>query len=158
MGGNDRGDFNRDMATVANTKSTCNERTANPWAQDSRKVELDRSVGPFLELLPGIDEKLNTSRVNVGNGREVENECREEGLRRVVSGWIDAGSRGALVPRAVNEADGTNVLATPSVFFDVIDEGRVDGGTVWVCEGLFETVDKDARCERVELDVRIAGN
>lgn len=80
MGRDDRGDFNRDMSTVAKTKPACNERTANPWAQDSRKVELDRSVGPFLELLPGVDEILDTSRIDVGDRREIENEGTKEGL------------------------------------------------------------------------------
>lgn len=80
MGRDDRGDFNRDMSTIAKTKSACNERTANPWAQDSRKVELDRSVGPFLELLPGVDEILDTSRIDVGDRREIENEGTKEGL------------------------------------------------------------------------------
>jgi hypothetical protein len=158
MGGDDGGDFNRNKATVASTETACEERTAHPWAQDSRKVKLDRSVGPFLELLPGIDEILNTRRVNVRNGRAVENEGTKEGLRHVVGGWIYAVSRGALVPRAVNEADRTGVLATPSVSLDVIDDGRVDRGAIWVCEGLFETVDKDARRERVDLDVRVVGN
>ena len=126
MGRDDRGDFNRDMATVAKTKSARKERTANPWAQDSRKVELDRSVGPFLELLPGVDEELDASRIDVGDSREIENEGTKEGFRRVVSGWIYAASRSRLVPRTVNKANGAGVLATPSVCFDVIDEGRVD--------------------------------
>lgn len=126
MGRDDGGDFNRDMATIASTESACEERTANPWAQDSRKVEFDRCVSPFLELLPGVDESLNTGRINVANGREVENEGTKEGLRRVVSGWILTASRGGLVPRAINEADGTDVLATSSVFFDVIDDGIVN--------------------------------
>lgn len=78
MGRDDGSDFNRDVTTVASTKSTSEERTTNPWAQDVRKVELDRSVGPFLELLPGVDEILDTGRVNVGNSREVENEGTKE--------------------------------------------------------------------------------
>src|SRR5258706_11718218 len=105
MGRDDRGDFNRDMATVANTEAACEERTANPRAQNSRKVELNRSVGPFLELPPGVDENLNTSRIDVGDSSEVENDGTKEGFRPVVSGWIYPASRGGLVPRTVNEAD-----------------------------------------------------
>jgi len=115
VGRDDRGDFNRDMATVASTEPANQERTANPWAQDGRKVELDRSVSPFLELLPSVNEELYTSRIDVGNSREVENEGTKEWLRSVMGGGVYAAPRGGLVPRTVNEADGTGVLATSSV-------------------------------------------
>jgi len=126
VGRDDRGNFNRDMATVASTKPASKERTTNPWAQDGRKVEFDRAVDPFLELLPGVDEELYTGRIDIGNSREVENEGTKEWFRRVMSGGIYAGPRGGLVPRTINEADGTGVLATASVRLDVINKGRVD--------------------------------
>ena len=80
MGRDDGSDFNRDMATVASTKSASEERTAHPRAQDAGKVELDRTVGPFLELLSRVDEVLDTGRIDVGNSREVENEGTKERL------------------------------------------------------------------------------
>lgn len=156
VGRDDRGDLNRDMAAIASTEPANKERTANPWAQDGRKVELDRSVGPFLELLPRVDEVLYTSRIDVGNSREVENEGTKEWLRSVMSGGINAAPRGRFVPRTINEANGTGVFATATVCFDVMDEAIIDSGTIWVCEGLFEAVDEDTRRERLDFDVRIA--
>lgn len=73
-----------------------------------------------------------------------------------MSSWIYTASRGGFVPRAVNEADSTGILATASVLFNVIDKGSVNYGTIRECEGLLKAVDENTRRERVDLDMRIA--
>ena len=75
-----------------------------------------------------------------------------------MSGRIYAASRRGLVPRTVNETDGTDVLTTTTVSFDIIGDSGVDHGTIRVCKGLFEAVDEDARRVRFEDDMRVASN
>jgi hypothetical protein len=47
-------------------ESTSNESTANPWGQDVRKVEVDRSVCPALEILASVDQVLDAGSINSG--------------------------------------------------------------------------------------------
>jgi hypothetical protein len=42
-------------SVLPSSESTSNESTANPWAHDVSKVEVDPSVSPAFEILAGID-------------------------------------------------------------------------------------------------------
>ena len=75
LSGGDGSDF--DWAIVlTGTKATSNDTTADPRAEDVGKVDFDRSVSPFLELLAGVDEVLYTGSINVSTERDWSIQCK----------------------------------------------------------------------------------
>lgn len=138
------------------SESTSDQRSSRPRRQYGSKVELDALIRPFLDFSSQVDQVLNTGRVEVGDGGEIQNDrsAKRSRCRAIVLDRLTLlGTR--VVPRSVSELDIAHILPTPRVLLDMIDDGRVDERRVGVEERLFESIDDDTFGRGFDLDGRV---
>jgi hypothetical protein len=76
--GNDGCDFEGGTVSSSTlTETSGDQSSSNPRRKDTRKVELDRLIGPFLDLFPSVDQVLHTSGIQVGDSGEVHDDSSE---------------------------------------------------------------------------------
>ena len=145
------------VSSHTDTESGSDQSTSDPGGENASKVEVDRSVGPFLDLFSGVDEVLNTSGIKIGNGRKVEDDGAEQrlGLLRLVLGFSVGLGRSRVIPRSVSLGNERLVLPTTSVSLDVFDNLVVDVRGVGVKERLLESVDDDTGRGFLDRDVSV---
>lgn len=129
---------------------------------NARKVEGDLAVGVELDLAPDVDEVLNTGRVEVGDGRKVEDDGAQSGpgvdrldlvIGRLFAILLEPPDGTRAVPGPVAELGQALGLAAPRVGLDVVGQGVAVVRGVGEEERLAETVGEHAGRQRLDLDL-----